>query len=239
MQYIQFMELKEAYRRQQLGYAAAEADRVAGLRGRTDDEWLKELKLVWAVREPDPYYFESALQLQKKLHEADITFCFIGGLAVQRWGEVRRTVDIDLTALCDLGEEEKVLEKLQNILSPRSEDIEWLVGVARMYIGVTEDGRKTDISLGYTPFEKRVMERAVDVDFGIEEPLCCCSAEDLVILKTVAGRGQDWVDIRRIIQVSGRQMDWDLVFTELKMLLEMTGNPGAAEQLRELLEREK
>ena len=238
MQYIQFVYLKEAYRIRQFGYELAEADRVARLRGRTDEDWLKELKLVWAVREPDPYYFESALRLQKKLQQEGITFCFIGGLAIQRWGEVRRTVDIDLTALCDLGQEEEILKKLQGILNPRVEDIRWMVQTARMYLGVTEDGRNTDISLGYLPYEKRVLERAVEVDFNVAEPLICCSAEDLVILKTVAGRHIDWSDIRRVIQVSGRQMDWELVFSELEPLLELAENPESAKQLSELLERE-
>lgn len=114
-----------------------------------------------------------------------------------------------------------------------------MVQTARLFLGVTDDGRITDISLGYIPYEKRLMERAVKVDFNVAEPLVCCSAEDLVILKTVAGRDIDWSDIRRIIQVSGRQMDWDLVFSELEPLLQLTENPEPAEQLRELLEREK
>lgn len=239
MQYIQIVDLKEAYRVRQFGYELAEADRVNRLRGRTDEDWLKELKLVWAVREPDPYYFETALRLQKKLHEAEITFCFIGGLAIQRWGEVRRTVDIDLTVLCDLGQEEEILEKLEGILNPRVDNIRWMVQTARLFLGVTDDGRNTDISLGYVPYEKRLMERAVKVDFNVAEPLVCCSAEDLVILKTVAGRDIDWSDIRRIIQVSGREIDWDLVFSELEPLLQLAENPESAEQLRELLEREK
>jgi len=238
MQYIRVVDLKEAYRRQQLGYAAAEADRVARLRGRTDDQWLKELKLVWGVREPDPYFFETALRLQKALLQEGISFCFIGGLAVQRWGEVRRTVDIDLTALCDLGKEVEVLEKLQRILTPRSEDVRWLVLNARMYLGVTDDGRNADISLGYTPYEKRVLKRSVDVEFGVSEPLRCCSAEDLVIFKTIAGRDIDRSDLRRIIQVSGRTVDWDLVFGELGPLLDLVEKPERADELRELVERE-
>lgn len=113
-----------------------------------------------------------------------------------------------------------------------------MVQTARLFLGVTDDGRNTDISLGYIPYEKRLMERAVKVDFNVAEPLVCCSAEDLVILKTVAGRDIDWSDIRRIIQVSGRQMDWDLVFSELEPRLQLAENPESAEQLRGLLERE-
>ena len=76
------------------------------------------------------------------------------------------------------------------------------------------------------------------MDFNVADPLVCCSAEDLVILKTIAGREIDWFDIRRIIQVSGRQMDWELVFSEFEPLLDLTEQPESAQKLRELLERE-
>lgn len=37
-------------------------------------------------------------------------FCFIGGLALQRWGEARLTRDVDLTLLTGFGEEESYLD---------------------------------------------------------------------------------------------------------------------------------
>ncbi len=116
MFYIQMMDLKEAYRIQQRGYEAAEADRVARLRARSNDDWLNNLRIVWSVKEPDQYYFRTAVWLQRRLRKEGISFCFIGGLAFQRWGEVRRTVDIDLTVLCDLGQETEMLAKLKGIL---------------------------------------------------------------------------------------------------------------------------
>lgn len=33
-------------------------------------------------------------------------FCFIGGVALQRWGEPRLTQDVDLTLLTGFGDEE-------------------------------------------------------------------------------------------------------------------------------------
>ena len=41
---------------------------------------------------------EAALELQQFLDEHGEKFCIIGGLAVQRWGEVRLTVDADATS---------------------------------------------------------------------------------------------------------------------------------------------
>jgi hypothetical protein len=32
-------------------------------------------------------------------------FCIIGGLAIQRWGEPRQTLDVGLTLLTEFGEE--------------------------------------------------------------------------------------------------------------------------------------
>ena len=39
-------------------------------------------------------------------------FCFIGGLAVLRWGEARETVDVDATLLTGFGNEERFVERL-------------------------------------------------------------------------------------------------------------------------------
>ena len=40
-----------------------------------------------------------AAGLQNFCEARDWRFCFIGGLAVQRWGEPRGTIDVDLTLL--------------------------------------------------------------------------------------------------------------------------------------------
>ena len=39
-------------------------------------------------------------------------FCFIGGIALQRWGEPRLTGDVGLTILADLGREADYIEEL-------------------------------------------------------------------------------------------------------------------------------
>lgn len=41
----------------------------------------------------------AAAELQSRLAEIGLPFCFIGGIAVQRWGEPRLTVDADATVL--------------------------------------------------------------------------------------------------------------------------------------------
>ena len=43
--------------------------------------------------------FAAALEMQEFCAARRFEFCFIGGVAVQRWGEPRLTVDVDLTLL--------------------------------------------------------------------------------------------------------------------------------------------
>jgi len=176
-----------------------------------------------------------AAGVQRALDSSHVTFCFIGGVALQRWGETRYTSDVDLTIFCELGNEKDVLQVLEKHLTSRSEDVVDLLRFARMYLGRSPEGVEVDVSIGYTPYEQRMMERSVSVDFGVDVPLCCCSAEDLVILKTVAGRGQDWVDLQRIIQRSGDTMDWEMVFGELEPLLALIHEESRLDRLRNMV----
>ena len=56
--------------------------------------------------------FAAAHELQEFCTGAGWRFCFIGGIAVQRWGEPRFTQDADLTLLTDFGDEERYIDQL-------------------------------------------------------------------------------------------------------------------------------
>jgi hypothetical protein len=233
------MDLKEQWAMQLRGFQLAEEHRVRDLRKLGREDWLGQMHRVHGVREPSAWLFQAALNLQRALWAEGLEFCFIGGIALQRWGEVRQTDDIDLTLWCPLGEEERVVESLGKTITSREQDVWRMARTARMYLGRSESGQGVDASLAFMPYERGMLNRAVDVDFGLEEPLHCCSAEDLAITKTVAGRGQDWVDLKRIIQRSGRAIDWEMVYRELEPLLEMTEQPESMERLRGIVAAER
>ena len=52
---------------------------------------------------------EAGLEIQNFLNLKKWPFCFIGGLAVIRWGKVRMTQDIDLCILSGFGSEKNTL----------------------------------------------------------------------------------------------------------------------------------
>ncbi|MBO6780631.1 MAG: nucleotidyl transferase AbiEii/AbiGii toxin family protein [Rhodothermales bacterium] len=230
---------KEAWAMKVRGFEMVEAMRVHELRHMELGEWKNALRLVHTVREPDVWLFQAALSVQRSIWEAGYEFAFIGGVALQRWGEVRFTTDVDVTLWCPLGEESNVTSDLESAFGRREPGASFMARIARTFAGRTHTGHNLDVALASTPYARGLLNRAVDVDFGVEEPLHVCSAEDLTITKTCAGRGQDWVDLKRIIQRSGRAMDWDLVWEELAPLLAMIEDPERMDRLRELVAQEK
>ena len=70
-----------------------------------------------------------------------------------------------------------------------------------------------------------------DVDLTL---LCPFGAEDLVILKTFAGRPRDWIDIESVLVRQWRSLDWRLIVEELQPLLELREPPDNVEKLQQL-----
>jgi hypothetical protein len=55
---------------------------------------------------------EAAQEIQHFCRSRNWRFCFIGGIAVQRWGEARLTRDADLTVYTGIGDEFRYIEEL-------------------------------------------------------------------------------------------------------------------------------
>ena len=56
--------------------------------------------------------FLAALEVEEFCRSRGWRFCFIGGVALQRWGEPRQTIDVDLTLLTGFGGEEAYADSL-------------------------------------------------------------------------------------------------------------------------------
>ncbi len=160
-------------------------------------------------------------------------FCFIGGIALQRWGEPRLTADVDITILTGFGQEAPYIEELCDAFPGRLPDAADFARRSRTLLLQSEQGIPIDISLGALPFEERVIERATFYQFLPEARLNTCSAEDLVILKAFADRPRDWSDIEGVI-VRTDQLAWDTVVTELQPLCQAKDAPYILTRLEAL-----
>jgi len=60
----------------------------------------------------------AAEDLEQRCQEQGWQSCLIDGLALQRWGEPRQTIDVDVTLLTGFGQEEVFVRKI----------LEWYTG---------------------------------------------------------------------------------------------------------------
>jgi hypothetical protein len=96
----------------------------------------------------------AAAELQAVCQSQDWQFCFIGGLALQRWGEPRETVDVDLTLLTGFGGEEQFIQVLLEHFEGRIPDAGEFARQRRVLLLRSRKGVGLDIALGALPFEE-------------------------------------------------------------------------------------
>ncbi len=179
---------------------------------------------------------EAGLEIQNFMQKRRWHFCFIGGLAVIRWGEMRMTQDIDLCVLSGFGNEERYIDSLLKAFKPRISDAVNFALLNRVLLLSASNGLDIDLSFAGLPFEQQMIERASSFCFckGCE-PLITCSAEDLIVLKAFADRMKDWADIEGIIHRQRRQLDIDYVIEQLTPLCELKESPEIIENLHKLI----
>ena len=174
---------------------------------------------------------QAAAQLQAVCIQHDWRFCFIGGLAVQRWGEPRETVDVDLTLLTGFADDDRYVSVLTDKFEARVADAAQFASVNRVLLLRAASGVGLDIALGGLPFEELAVSRASVFIYPPDLPLRTCSAEDLIVLKAFADRPKDWLDIDGIIIRQSRHLDWAYVRAQLAPLAELKDAPELVDKL--------
>jgi hypothetical protein len=169
--------------------------------------------------------FAAALELQTVCQKHGWRFCFIGGIAVQRWSEPRLTVDADLTLLTGFGSEETFIGPLLQVFSPRRPDAAEFALRNRVLLVKNSTSVGLDIALGAVGFEIQTVERSSPFLFPTGQSLVTCSAEDLLVHKCFANREKDWLDVDGILARQWHKLDLKLVRKELKPLAELKEAP--------------
>lgn len=175
--------------------------------------------------------YRAAADLQRHFEERGWRFCLIGGLALQRWGEPRETIDVDVTLLTGFGHEEPFVREILSWYEPRVADPAGFAIRNRVVLVQAASGVGLDIALGGMPFEEAAVTRATPYEFAPGIPLRTASAEDLIVMKAFASRPKDWVDLEGILIRQGGRIDWGYVDSQLRPLADLKEEPEILERL--------
>jgi len=177
--------------------------------------------------------FQAAAELQQVCDSHGWRYCFIGGLALQRWGEPRMTNDADLTLLTGFGGEEAFVDELLRHFPGRLAEAREFALRHRVLLLRSSSGVGLDVALAGLPFEESAVTRSSTFAYPGNISLRTCSAEDLIVFKAFASRGQDWVDVERVLVRQGA-LDWPYIRKHLAPLAEAKDAPEIMAQLEQL-----
>lgn len=181
--------------------------------------------------------FHVAAGLDEALAALGWQYCFIGGIALQRWGQPRLTNDIDVTIFTSAGEETRYIDELLKLYTGRLPDAREFALENRVLLLASNDGTPIDIALGCITFEEHVISRATRYEFLPGVSLLTCSAEDLVIFKSFADRQRDWADVETILIRQHGKLNWTYILEQLQPLSQLKETPEIVTHLLQLRER--
>ncbi len=176
--------------------------------------------------------FLTAQKVQTVFESEGWQFCFIGGVALQRWAIPRLTNDVDLTLLTGFGNEEQFITRVLAEFEPRIDDAANFALRNRVLL-VRSGNVGIDISLGALDFESSAVSRSTAWEPLPDIRLRTCSAEDLIVFKSFADRLQDWADVENIVGVQAN-LDWKYILEQLEPLVVAKEAPEILAKLNEV-----
>lgn len=173
--------------------------------------------------------------IQQLIDAFDQQGIIIGGIAVSILSQPRLTADADALILLSLDEVPKLLNVAESVgLKPRIPDVVDFAGRSRVILlKHDESGINVDISLGLLPFEIEAVERSVEYDTGAVR-LRLPTPEDLIILKAVAHRPKDMLDIAAVIDAHSN-LDKERIEFWVKQFADILEIPEVWEDVEKLL----
>ncbi|MCL4529763.1 MAG: nucleotidyl transferase AbiEii/AbiGii toxin family protein, partial [Chloroflexi bacterium] len=151
--------------------------------------------------EPLASLIEPLTALQSLLDRFRAQGVIIGGIATGFLGKPRFTVDLDAMFLASTRDISQILEMAKEEgIEPRTDKVIEFAQKSRvLLLRHTASRTNIDISLGILPFEEEVVARSVVHDAGVIS-VRLPTPEDLIIMKAVAHRPKDMLDIQAVIE---------------------------------------
>jgi hypothetical protein len=173
------------------------------------------------LNDPLQITLADAVELLKR-HQ--ISYALVGGMAASLRGQPRVTADVDMVILADVSQALSLAgtleaSKFQPLFADVAEVVErsFILPLRHRATSV-----KLDLALGLSGFEQQAVARAEALEVA-GSTVFVVTAEDLLIMKVLAGRPQDEKDARAIVTAQERHLDWDYCHAVAKALGEALG----------------
>lgn len=151
-------------------------------------------------------------ELLRRLAEAKVEFVVVGGLALNAWGVVRGTNDVDVVLATDTDNIKRIAEVAVSV-GGHVQQGEALLGTPFSIEAALADGRQvaieTDLGrldvvqgLDGVPSFEELRSRAREAEI-LGTAVWVCSREDLRAMKQAAGRTRDLADIEDLDAANG------------------------------------
>jgi hypothetical protein len=143
------------------------------------------------------------------LRSEKLPSALIGGLAVSLRGQTRVTADVDYVVATSVERMLELVDKLD------------ATDFAPLFAGVREvveqsfilpvrhraTGIKVDLTIGLSGFEQQAVRRAGNLRIA-KKLIPVATPEDLIVMKVIAGRPQDHLDVKALAATLGKTLDW-------------------------------
>jgi predicted nucleotidyltransferase len=145
---------------------------------------------------------EIFVRLDELFSRGNIRYAVIGGYAVAVWGEIRATQDIDI--LCSTADIKRFTNELALAgckFEHRTGDVDDPISeVVRIDFGDPAQPCEVDVLAGIRDAPAGILERRLTIVMeGHSVPVVC--AEDLIVLKLLAGSARDLEDARSVVHL--------------------------------------
>lgn len=152
--------------------------------------------------------FERTLQdIDKRCRKHGIPYAVIGGMAAIMHGYARTTADVDVIILTEIDELERVLEIFSQGYTPlRPNPLAFFKRC--LFVPLQNDKTKlrVDVAAALSGFEKEAIQRSRRKIFHKVE-VSVCTVEDLLMMKLVAARAKDDLDLDMLMPLHRRKLD--------------------------------
>ena len=162
---------------------------------------------------------EKIVALSAALRDASIEHAFGGALALAYYGTPRGTTDIDLNVFVGTEYVYALAKILSNLGAddPNPRDLAKLDATGQLR--VMWDHTPIDLFFAYDDFHRSCSDRVREVPFAAAG-IAILSPEDLVVFKTIYGRGRDFRDIQEIFLCMGDELDLDYTLRWLERFMD-------------------